>query len=104
MTLLAVERIKLFTTRSPLWCTLLAFGVTDWTASPESPGLGLVGYDLGGKELFRALEGTGVSWVEAVGGLAYVTLNEKLYAVVDAGTGHVFARAKTKKPLSLVTS
>jgi ABC-2 type transport system permease protein len=28
MTLLAVERIKLFTTRSPLWCTLLAFGLT----------------------------------------------------------------------------
>jgi len=28
MTLLAVERIKLFTTRSPLWCTLIALGVT----------------------------------------------------------------------------
>jgi ABC-2 type transport system permease protein len=28
MTLLAVERIKLFTTRSPLWCTLIAFVVT----------------------------------------------------------------------------
>jgi ABC-2 type transport system permease protein len=28
MTLLAVERIKLFTTRSPLWCTLVALGVT----------------------------------------------------------------------------
>lgn len=28
MTLLAVERIKLFTTRSPLWCTLAAFAVT----------------------------------------------------------------------------
>ncbi|HET9144319.1 ABC transporter permease [Actinophytocola sp.] len=28
MTLLAVERIKLFTTRSPLWCTLLALGLT----------------------------------------------------------------------------
>jgi ABC-2 type transport system permease protein len=28
MTLLAVERIKLFTTRSPLWCTLMALGVT----------------------------------------------------------------------------
>jgi ABC-2 type transport system permease protein len=27
MTLLAVERIKLFTTRSPLWCALAAFGV-----------------------------------------------------------------------------
>ncbi len=28
MTLLAVERIKLFTTRSPLWCTLAALAVT----------------------------------------------------------------------------
>ncbi len=28
MTLLAVERIKLFTTRSPMWCTLIALGVT----------------------------------------------------------------------------
>ncbi|HEU5473062.1 MAG TPA: ABC transporter permease [Actinophytocola sp.] len=28
MTLLAVERIKLLTTRSPLWCTLLAVGLT----------------------------------------------------------------------------
>jgi ABC-2 type transport system permease protein len=28
MTLLAVERIKLFTTRSPLWCALAAFGIT----------------------------------------------------------------------------
>jgi hypothetical protein len=84
--------------------TLLAFGVTDWTASPESTGFGLVGYDFTGKELFRALEGTGVSWVEAVGGLAYVTLNEKLHAVVDGATGHVFARARTKKPLSLVTN
>lgn len=28
MTLLAVERIKLFTTRSPLWCTLAALGMT----------------------------------------------------------------------------
>ncbi|HEV2779056.1 MAG TPA: ABC transporter permease [Actinophytocola sp.] len=28
MTLLAVERIKLFTTRSPLWCTLMALAVT----------------------------------------------------------------------------
>jgi hypothetical protein len=84
--------------------TLLAFGVSDWAASTKSPGFGLVGYDLGGKELFRALEGTGVSWVDAVGGLAYVTLNEKLYAVVDAATGHIFARARTKKPLSLVTN
>jgi hypothetical protein len=84
--------------------TLLAFGVTDSAASSESPGFGLVGYDLGGKELFHALEGIGVSWVEAVGGLAYAILNEKLYAVVDAATGHVFARAQTKKPLSLVTN
>lgn len=28
MTLLAVERIKLFTTRSPMWCTLIALAVT----------------------------------------------------------------------------
>jgi ABC-2 type transport system permease protein len=28
MTLLAVERIKLFTTRSPMWCTLVALAVT----------------------------------------------------------------------------
>ena len=84
--------------------TLLAFGVTDWAAPTESPGFGLVGYDLRGRELFHALEGTGVSWVEAVGGLAYVTLDEMLYAVVDAATGHVFGRARTNKPLSLVTN
>jgi ABC-2 type transport system permease protein len=28
MTLLAVERIKLFTTRSPLWCTIVALAIT----------------------------------------------------------------------------
>jgi hypothetical protein len=84
--------------------TLLAYGVTDWTASPEPTGFGIVGYDFAGKELFRALGETGVSWVEAVGGLAYVTLNEKHYAVVDGATGHVFARTRTKKPLSLVTN
>jgi hypothetical protein len=84
--------------------TLLAFGATDWTAPAKAPGFGLVGYDLGGKELFHVLRGTAVSWMEAVDGLAYVTLNEKHYAVVDAATGHVFARAKTEKPLSLVTS
>jgi hypothetical protein len=84
--------------------TLLAFGVTDWAGSSPPPGFGLVGYDLGGKELFRALEGTGVSWVEAVGGLAYVILDEKHYAVVDSATGHVFACPRTKKPLSLVTN
>ena len=28
MTLLAVERIKLFTTRSPVWCTIIALAVT----------------------------------------------------------------------------
>jgi hypothetical protein len=84
--------------------TLLAFGVTDWGGSSTPPGFGLVGYDLGGKELFHALEGTGVSWVEAVGGLAYVTLNEKLRVVVEAATGHVFGRTRTKKPLSLVTN
>lgn len=43
MTLLAVERIKLFTTRSPLWCTLLALGLTIGFAAlvagvdPENP-------------------------------------------------------------------
>jgi len=84
--------------------TLLAFGVTDWGGSSTPPGFGLVGYDLGGKELFHVLDGTAVSWMEAVDGLAYVTLNEKRYAVVDAATGHVFGRAKTSKPLSLVTS
>ena len=84
--------------------TLLAFGVTDWAASANPRGFGLVGYDLGGNKLFQVLEGTGVSWVEAVDGLAYVTLDEKLYAVVDAATGHVIARARTKKPLSLVTN
>jgi len=84
--------------------TLLAFGATDWTAPTKAPGFGLVGYDLGGKELFHVLRRTAVSWIEAVDGLAYVTLNEKHYAVVDAATGHVFARARTKKPLSLVTN
>ena len=28
MTLLAVERIKLFSTRSPLWCILIALALT----------------------------------------------------------------------------
>ncbi|MCE7001043.1 hypothetical protein LZG04_40430 [Saccharothrix sp. S26] len=50
MTLLAVERIKLFSTRSPWWCMLLALGLTvgitaiiaaNWTDSPM-PVLGAV--------------------------------------------------------------
>ncbi|MFE9744343.1 hypothetical protein ACFYOT_05530 [Saccharothrix saharensis] len=50
MTLLAVERIKLFSTRSPWWCMLLALGLTvgitaiiaaNWTGSPM-PVLGAV--------------------------------------------------------------
>ncbi|MBB5960576.1 ABC-2 type transport system permease protein [Saccharothrix tamanrassetensis] len=50
MTLLAVERIKLFTTRSPWWCMVLALGLTigitaiiaaNWSDSPM-PVLGAV--------------------------------------------------------------
>ncbi len=50
MTLLAVERIKLFTTRSPWWCMVLALGLTigltaiiaaNWTNSPM-PVIGAV--------------------------------------------------------------
>src|SRR5688572_12840293 len=51
MTLLAVERIKLFTTRSPWWSMLLALGLTigitaiiaaNWGAEAPMPVLGAV--------------------------------------------------------------
>jgi ABC-2 type transport system permease protein len=56
MTLLAVERIKLFTTRSPLWCTLAALAVTIGfaaliagvdTENPETIASTQFGYNFG---------------------------------------------------------
>jgi hypothetical protein len=79
--------------------SLLAFGDASW--GRPAPGLGVVGYDLTGRELFRRFEGTAVSWVEPVEGLAYVSLDEKRRAVMDAASGRVFRVVKTR-PLSLV--
>jgi hypothetical protein len=79
--------------------SLLAFGDTSW--GHPAPGLGVVGYDLSGRELFRRFEGTAVSWVESVEGLAYVSLDERRRAVVDAASGRVF-RVVRSRPVSLV--
>jgi hypothetical protein len=83
--------------------SLLAFGETSW-GDPSKAGVGLAGYDLRGEKIFHALDGVRVSWVDAVGGLAYVSLDNKVYTVVDAATGRILARPKARKPLSLVTN
>jgi hypothetical protein len=80
--------------------SLLAFGDTSW--GHPAPGLGVVGYDLTGRELFRRFKGTAVSWVEPVEGLAYVSLGEKRRAVLDAASGRVLSRPHPRRPLSLV--
>ena len=80
--------------------SLLAFGDTSW--GHPAPGLGVVGYDLTGRELFRRFKGTAVSWVEPVEGLAYVSLDEKRRAVLDAASGRVLSRPHPRRPLSLV--
>jgi hypothetical protein len=79
--------------------SLLAFGDTSW--GHPAPGLGVVGYDLAGRELFRRFNGTAVSWVEPVEGLAYVSLDEKRRAVLNAATGRIL-RVVRSRPLSLV--
>jgi hypothetical protein len=81
--------------------SLLAFGDTSW--GHPAPGHGVVGYDLAGRELFRRFDGTAVSWVEPVEGLAYVSLDEKRRAVLDAATGRVL-RVVRSRPLSLVVN
>jgi hypothetical protein len=80
--------------------SLLAFGNTSW--GHPAPGLGVVGYDLTGRELFRRFKGTAVSWVEPVEGLAYVSLDEKRRAVLDAASGRVLSRPHPRRQLSLV--
>jgi hypothetical protein len=81
--------------------SLLAFGDTSW--GHPAPGLGVVGYDLAGRELFRRFNGTAVSWVEPVEGVAYVSLDEKRRAVLDAASGRIL-RVVRSRPLSLVVS
>lgn len=79
--------------------SLLAFG--DTSGGRPVDGNGLIGYDLEGRPLFHLFEGRSISWVEPVGGLAYVSLSERRRAVVDAASGHVFGAVKSR-PLSLV--
>jgi hypothetical protein len=81
--------------------SLLAFGDTSW--DHPAHGLGVVGYDLTGRELYRRFEGTAVSWIEPVDGLAYVSLDETRRAVLDAASGRILSRPHTRRSLSLVT-
>jgi hypothetical protein len=55
---------------------------------------GLVGYDLGGRELYRLFEGREIDGIETSSGLVYVYLGGKRRAIVDAGSGRVLGRAK----------
>jgi hypothetical protein len=80
---------------------LLAFGDTSW-GDPSRKGIGLRGYDLGGRELFHALEGRKVGWIEASGDLAYVVVNDRRRVVVDARSGRILGRAAAPKSLSMV--
>jgi hypothetical protein len=81
--------------------TLLAFGDTSW-GDPAAKGLGLVGYDYRGREIFRVLNGRRVGWVEAAGDLAYAVVDERRRTVVDAISGRIVARAVLTKPLSVL--
>jgi hypothetical protein len=81
--------------------SLLAFGATSWGHPAHS--LGVIGYDLTGRELFRRFEETAVSWVEPVEGLAYVSLDETRRAVLDASSGRLLSRPPARRTLSLVT-
>jgi hypothetical protein len=81
--------------------TLLAFGDTSW-GDPTATGIGLAGYDLRGRELFQVLQGRRVGWLEASGDLAYVVLDDRRRVVVDAVSGHILARARSR-PLSILT-
>jgi hypothetical protein len=81
--------------------TLLAFGDTSW-GDPAAKGLGLVGYDHHGGELFQVLKSRRVGWLETAGDLAYVVVDDKRRVVVDAASGRVLARAVLSKPLSVL--
>jgi hypothetical protein len=81
--------------------SLLAFGDTSW-GDPSEPGIGLVGYDLRGRELFHVLTRTRVGWVESAGGLAYVFVDDKRRVVVNAASGRILGRAKASRSLSVL--
>jgi hypothetical protein len=81
--------------------TLLAYGDTSW-GNPSQSGIGLVGYDLRGNELFHVLEGRNTGWVEQSGDLAYVAFDERRRIVVDAVSGRLLGRPTTRRGLSLV--
>jgi hypothetical protein len=81
--------------------SLLAFGDTSW--GHPAQGLGVVGYDFTGRELYRRFDGTVVSWIEPVDGLAYVSLDETRRAVLDSASGRILSRPHTRRSLSLVT-
>jgi hypothetical protein len=80
--------------------TLLAFGDTSW-GDPTTKGIGLVGYDLRGRELFHVLKGRRVGWLEASGDLVYVVVDDRRRTVVDAVSGRILGRARSK-PLSIL--
>jgi hypothetical protein len=81
--------------------TLLAYGDTSW-GNPGQDGIGLRGYDIGGREIFHVLQGTKVGWIEASGDLAYVFVNDRRRIVVDAVSGRRLGRAKAPRSLSFV--
>jgi hypothetical protein len=81
--------------------TLLAYGDTSWGDASQN-GMGLRGYDLGGREIFHVLNRTRVGWIEASGDLAYVFVNDRRRIVVDAVSGRRLSRAEAPKSLSLV--
>jgi hypothetical protein len=81
--------------------TLLAYGDTSW-ANPTQNGIGLRGYDVGGREIFHVLQGTKVGWIEASGDLVYVFVDDRRRIVVDAMSGRRLGRAKAPKSLTLV--
>jgi hypothetical protein len=81
--------------------SLLAFGDTSWGDSSRK-GIGLRGYDLGGRELFHTLVGRKVAWIEASGDLAYVFVDDRRRIVVDAASGRILSRAKAEASLSVL--
>jgi hypothetical protein len=83
--------------------TLLAYGDTSW-GNPAQSGVGLLGYDLRGNELFHVLEGRNLNWIEQSGDLAYVVLDERRRIVVDAVSGRFLDRPRNRTGLSLVPS
>jgi hypothetical protein len=81
--------------------TLLAYGDTSW-GDPSQDGVGLRGYDLGGRELFHVLQGRKVGWIEAADNLAYVFVDDQRQIALDAVSGHRLGRADAPKSLSLI--